>query len=199
MTLVLDWLFGGDPPGIPGDRWLNEPNERGPDAAPILKLTSAIVSQAVSDRASRIELWTGVPAFEYQTCETPEAYERRKGLENLQDIEMHRKVTSGQFARVMAEAGIRQGKPRAEDPLSWLTVIYQIGGFRFAAMTIPANLVDPCIRTYPFYFNYNRCTTVARPENLVYVQTKLRAAFASIDHYDRSSDYKVGIALEYEE
>ena len=197
MSMVLDWFFGENIPVESSFRWLNETSRSNSDSAPILKLISAIVQQAVSDRANRIDLCIGIPELEYPTVESPDSYMWRKERELASQLK--RKVNA-EFARFMANAGVEaisQGlEPIHEEKL---TVFYWFGEFRYAAMTIPQNLVLPIIRAYPYFFNFHMCSSTAKPENLLYVSTKKSAGFAAIDHYDRTSDHKLGICLEYED
>ena len=195
--MVLDWFFGENYHPDKSSQWLTEPTKLDRDAAPILKLNSAIVQQAISDRADRIDLWIGVSELDYPTVESPDHYAARIERENAAK---NPSTSNAEFARVMAKAGIdtsaREREAISEDTV---TVFYTFGEFRFAAMTIPASLVMPIIRAYPYSFNYRLCSSTARPENLLYVATKESAGFASIDHYDRAGDHKLGICLEYEE
>lgn len=194
IARVLDWLVGeNDYEESPYYRHLDEVADyptRSPAAAPILKLNSAILQQAVTDQATRIDLYTGLGDQEVHSVETLTQYEER--------IQWDRVRSRADFARVMAEAGVKQGEPTKNVTTNRLTVVYTFGYLQLPAMTIPANLLDPCIRAYPFAFNYQRCTTTSRPENLLYFQTKTNAAYASIDHYDRQSNHLMGVVLEYE-
>lgn len=195
MANAVDWLIGQDYPDFQSEQWLENPNDRARDAAPILKLNAAILAQAVSDHASRIELRTGVPEVEYPGCETLEQYERR--IEDENPNSEAAKIRA-KFMQIMAEAGVSVN-PERPAAMSKLTVVYYFGDYPFIAMAIPPDLLGPCIRAYPYAFNFRRCSTVARPENILYVSTEQRAAFASITHYDPKSNHLVGICLEYED
>ena len=191
MSFVLEWLFGDHSQHYNPPRWVDE-LESQIDQAPILKLNRAIIQQAVSDRATRIDLWVGVPEIEYHWVESPEHYKHRMEREARA-----KKNSNKDFAALMAYAGVITMPETC--PEEKLSVFYTFGEYQFCAMTIPANLISRCIRAYPYSFNYKLCATTTRPENMVYASTRERAAFASIDHYDRAGDHKLGICLEYEE
>lgn len=191
MSFVLDWLFGDNRWQIDPPRWLSR-HESEIGQTPILRLNSAIIQQAIADQASRIDFWVGIPELDYHSVESPKQYEYRIESEANEQTNCNK-----DFSRMMAEEGIQApGDTPAEEKLS---VFFSYGEFKFCVMTIPANLVGPCIRAYPFSFNHNLCATTSKPENLIYVSTKQRAAFASIDHFDRLCEHKLGVCLEYED
>lgn len=198
MSFVLDWLFGGQSTAPTPTRWLDESYEVKPDSPPILQLNLGIVSHAIAQRASRIDLWMGIPEFEYTSVETIEEYERRIDM-GISSSDLTR--SDANIAGLMAAAGIVSSvyNNKETPPTDHLTVMETFGEFQVRVLTIPANIVLPSIRAYPFSFNFKLCATTARPENIIYVRTKERAAFASIDHYDRVGDHKLGICLEYED
>ncbi|MBS1727472.1 MAG: hypothetical protein JST51_12180 [Armatimonadetes bacterium] len=163
---------------------------KSPHAAPILKLNRAILLQAMADQASRIDLWTGIPELEMHRAETLKEYEDRRQEENEAD------GTRSHYRKMLQSADIAtEGVNPSTDKL---TVVYTVSGFRMVALTIPASLIKPIVRAYPYAFNYGRCTFDDGPENLLYLEAKERTAYASIDHYDPTGDHMVGIVLDYE-
>jgi hypothetical protein len=158
----------------------------GPGAAPIIKLCSAIVHQAASDRATQIRFSCDPARGELQTPPTREEYEaeleRQLRLAELSG-------GSKQFRRIMAEASIRE---RPESDLPRLCVDFQINEEWREAMTIPANLKDPVIRRYPFYLNYQNCVSLEIPENLIYVN----GYYCSISRYTPKDTTLLEVTLE---
>ncbi len=206
LVSVIDWLIGDQTMWPHFGHW--EPTgessliTQGVDAAPIIKLSGAIISQAIADRASRIDLYTGVPNVERQgPQESPEVSEMREE-EHGRMIEASnpgKRATSKELARMLAKAGIGGKLDSAkQNPLDNLTVIYTVASVRFEVLRIPANLVARLVRCYRYKFNYGRCASVERPENLIYVTGDQSSGFAAMDHYDPKSDHKIGMTLEYE-
>lgn len=198
---VLDWLFGDHSQQYDPPRWLDR-LESEIDQAPILRLNRAIVQQAISDEAARIDFWVGIPELEDYRIETPKEYARRCEEEDpnseVYKEKAERAKSRAEFKRVMAKAGILDEQPIFVEE-EMLKAFFTFGGFPRVAIAIPPDLVAPIVRAYPYYFNFETCATIERPENLLYVSTKERAAFASIDHYDRRGNHKLGICLEYED
>jgi hypothetical protein len=198
MSLVTDWLFGADDYfDLTVRRHLPLLPSLAIDAAPILKLNAAIIQQAVSDKAERIDFFAEIPDLEYFTCETLEHHLKRIEEENPFTVGKHAN-TRKQFAQMMKEAGIRQA-PVETSQSDRMSVTFSFQGMLFVSITLSKNLVGPCVRAYPFHFNYQRCASVEVPENLVYVASQGNAAFASIDHYDRKGPHYIGICLDYED
>lgn len=200
MFPLTDWLVGNDDYET-SFSWLRDIDPSAPDAAPVLKLNSAILQQAVADRAARVDMVMGIPALEYATCESQREFERRQREENpTTEEDIARAVARKQFHQDMAEAGITaRVLEKAGESIERLTVLYTYNLWPFVAMTIPRNLLSPCIHAYPYSFNYQRSATLTKPENLLYISCDGNAAFASIDHYDRTGPHFLGICLDYEE
>ncbi|MBS1703389.1 MAG: hypothetical protein JST12_17130 [Armatimonadetes bacterium] len=191
MSLLLDWFFGAgkyrpEPVFQRMDEDSRNPTQS-PHAAPILKLNRAILLQAMADQASRIDLWTGIPELELHRVETLQEYEDRIRKGDGAEGSM------AEFRKELQSAGIA-----TENSVDRLTAVYTISGFRVVALTIPASLIKPIVRAYPYAFNYGRCTFDDGPANLLYLEAKERTAYASIDHYDPTGDHMVGIVLDYE-
>lgn len=200
MFPLTDWLVGNDE-YYETSSWYRDADPSAPDATPILKLNLAILRQAVADRATRIDIVTGIPELEYATCESHCEFEQRQREENpTTEEDLARAATQKQFRQFMEEAGVSARVHRqAGENIERLTVLYTYNLWPFVAMTIPRNLLSPCIYAYPYSFNYKRCATTAKPENLLYISCDGNAAFASIDHYDRTGPHFLGICLDYEE
>jgi hypothetical protein len=180
---MLNFLFGDT---SDYEIRLRDYPEDGPGAAPIIKLCSAIVHQAASDRATQIRFSCDPARGELQTPPTREEYEaeleRQRRLAELSE-------GSKQFRRIMAEASIRE---RPESDLPRLCVDFQINEEWGEAMTIPTNLKDPVIRRYPFYLNYQNCVSLEIPENLIYVN----GYYCSISRYTPKDTTLLEVTLE---
>lgn len=180
---MLNFLFGDT---SDYEIRLRDYPEDGPGAAPIIKLCSAIVHQAASDRATQIRFSCDPARGELQTPPTREEYEaeleRQRRLAELSE-------GSKQFRRIMAEAGVRE---RQELDFPRLCVDFCINEEWREAMSIPANLKDPVIRRYPFYLNYQNCVSLEIPENLIYVN----GCYCSITRYTLKGTILAEISLD---
>lgn len=197
LAFALDYVIGGERPEYQAEQWLEEEDIKGADAAPIIKLASAILQQATSDRASRIELRTGLPEVDYPGCPTLESFQYE--LKQQAERERFKAILDGRIKPdsdfELFLATVKAGRREPISSEGQCSVLFHYGNFPTEAMRIPGTLTDILVRRYQYYFNYNGSASIARPENLLYIETKTQAAFASIDHYDRQSEYKVGIVL----
>ncbi|HLO97861.1 MAG TPA: hypothetical protein VK171_04630 [Fimbriimonas sp.] len=132
------------------------------DEAPILRLCEAILGQAVHDNASEIRIALGHSRPEGQGPPTLETYH--------QTIEREERIREGkdEFAQVMAEAGVKHYVPPPTK--NCLNVDYRFSYLWRAAVEIPLNLADPTLRAMKYKFNFNRCSSLEKPNGLIYRQ-----------------------------
>lgn len=149
------------------------------DDAPILRLNEAILQQAITDKATKIFLRAEEKTLTSLADTAEEAAQDRVEPSEFEQLMAEAKVKLGepeehaepiptkgasQFAKIMAEAGVRP--PPDERVL--LSVYYEIEGEVRDVMTIPGNLLGPCVRAYRYKFNWQNCVSNEKPNGLLY-------------------------------
>jgi hypothetical protein len=155
---VVDSLYGADDLDT-SNSWVSRFYNS--DEAPILRLCEAILQQAASDQASGIRFLLGQERPTVHAPPTHEDYQRE--LERLERI----RLGKDRFAQVMAEAGVKEGRPAPPGP-NRLLVDYKFSGQYRQCMSIPLNLADPTVRAMKYKFNFEKCSSLEKPAGLLY-------------------------------
>jgi hypothetical protein len=179
-----DWLIGSEV----NKEFLDRRSYSLEYEAPIVKLGEAILLQAISDKAERVEF------YQRATTESEQLAELERRNELVEQSKSADKSQQYYFQVVLADL---------ENPPAGrlLEVIFVIGGNPIQAMTIPIVLCDPLIRHYRYKFNYDMSTDSEAPENLIYLEVRAsaRAAYLSIGHYKPRASFLLAIDLDPEE